>query len=548
MKKSERLISIARDEITQDLLDANVIFEIDRKVDADIRRLFNEKKIIPTCVECQQGLTLSKSIYDRHFFRHLPNHSYCLLSDNSLTPQQQNDYIDIIRINESDRHKLLKNKIGKLISTVEGIDKSSIAIDNKFIFRNEEKRKPDVYCKFLDFEIVFEIQLSKLPLWYIQRRHNFYKKSNIFLIWILDNFDIKNQGSFELDIKYLNTYHNFFKLDESASSLRLLCEYKDIYIDGLKVKNKWKQKSIEINQLSFDHKEVQAFYYNFPENLAKKETELTQLLKKIEDDEWNAIQIKEQQKRKIKVENIIKEIKDEKSKKLSSFYNVVNKINELSFLEIQELNQNLDFKNKKTNPLNKWLQDTDENNYTFIFFILQSKNIVLNINQSDSAEQTPFLALFANIKIPSKHYICKLFFERGYLLREKDMEYIKSHLENRDFDSYKIWNRLRNRKLIQKAYEEDKFLFVLESARKNRIIGSKLASWITFGNNAIQYYSQYWEYIELALKKYGIWDMIMEQDRRKTFHSKLDKLYQNLPNQEYEVDALVKNLYPEIFN
>ena len=128
------------------------------------------------------------------------------------------------------------------------------------------------------------------------------------------------------------------------------------------------------------------------------------------------------------------------------------------------------------------------------------------------------------------------------------MEYSKSHLENRDFDSYKIWNRLRNRKLIQKAYEEDKFLFVLESARKNRIIGSKLASWITFGNNAIQYYSQYWEYIELALKKYGIWDMIMEQDRRKTFHSKLDKLYQNLPNQEYEVDALVKNLYPEIFN
>ena len=108
--------------------------------------------------------------------------------------------------------------------------------------------------------------------------------------------------------------------------------------------------------------------------------------------------------------SIRNKIKDEKSKKLSSFYNVVNKINELSFLEIQELNQNLDFKNKKTNPLNKWLQDTDENNYTFIFFILQSKNIVLNINQSDSAEQTPFLALFANIKIPSKHYICKLFF------------------------------------------------------------------------------------------------------------------------------------------
>ncbi len=95
MKKSERLISLARDKITQNLLDANVIFEINRTVDSDIRRLISEKKIIPICVECEQSLALSKSIYDRHFFKHLPKHSYCLLSDNSLTPQQQNDILKL---------------------------------------------------------------------------------------------------------------------------------------------------------------------------------------------------------------------------------------------------------------------------------------------------------------------------------------------------------------------------------------------------------------------------------------------------------------------
>ncbi|SIS60815.1 hypothetical protein SAMN05421786_101468 [Chryseobacterium ureilyticum] len=548
MKKSERLISLARDKITLNLLDANVIFEINRTVDSDIRRLIGEKKIIPICVECEQGLALSKSIYDRHFFKHLPKHSYCLLSDNSLTPQQQNEYIEITKINESDRHKQLKNRIGNLISTVEGVDKSSIAIDNKFIFRNGEKRKPDVYCKFLDYQIVFEIQLSKLPLWYILKRHQFYKENNIYLIWVLDNFDIKSQGSFELDIKYLNIYHNFFKLDESAVSLRLLCEYKEVYIDDFIVKNKWKQKSVELNELSFDSKQIQAFYYNFPVNLAKKETELIQLLRKKEDDEWNALQIKEEEERKIKIEKIIQQIKNEKSKKFSSYRLVDNKINELSYLEVKELNNNLDFKNRKKSPIIKWIRETNEYNYSFLFFILQNKNIYVNINQSDSIEETVFLELYKNEKIPSQHYICKLFFEIGYQLQKKDIEYINLYSKNNNFESYKIWDRVKSRKLIQKAYEKDTFLFILESAKHNQIIGSKLANWITFGNNAIQFYSQYWEYIELAFKKYGIWDFIIEQDRRKTFHSKLEKLYQNFPKQEYDVDTVVKNLYPEIFN
>lgn len=546
MKKNNRLISIARDKISGILLDANLLFA-NSKDGSDIRRLVNEKAILPACVECDQDLTISKSIYDRHFFRHLPKHSYCLLSDNTLTPEQQNEYIDIIKINESERHKYLKNRIGNLLTTVQGIDINSIEIDSKFIIRNEEKRKPDVYCKFLDYEIVFEIQLSKLPLWYIIRRHKFYKENNIYLIWILDNFDVKNQGSFEKDIKYLNRYHNFFKLDEDKEFFRLLCEYKEVYIDDLKVKTNWKKKSVELSQLSFDQKEVQAFFYNFPVNEARKETELITLVKKKEDDEWNAQELIDEQKRKVKIEKIIQQIKDEKSKKFSSYRLLEDKIDKFSYLEVQELNNNLGLKKKKKSPLIKWIRETDEYNYSFLFFILQNKNIEIDINQADSEEETPFLELYKNLKMPSQHYICKLLFEKGYLLQKEDLQYINLHLANNDFESYKIWNRLKRRKLIQKAYEKDGFLFILESAKQNQIIGSKLANWITFGNNAIQFYSQNWEYIELAFKKYEIWDLILEQDKRKTFHSKLEKLYQNFPKQEYDVDALVKDLYPEIF-
>lgn len=548
MKKSVRLISIARDKISGDILDANILFEENRKVDSEIRRLINEKKIIPVCVECEQNLGISKSIYDRHFFRHLPKHSYCLLSDNSLTPQQQSEYIQIIKNNESERHKYLKNKIGNLLSSVEGVDNNSISIDSRFIFRDNEKRRPDVYCIFLDKEIVFEIQLSKLPLWYMLRRHNFYKKNNIYLIWILDNFDVKTQGRFEQDIKYLNKYHNFFRLDETINSFALKCKYKEVFIEDYKVKTKWKEKSVELRQISFDQMDVQAFYYNLQVNKARKQTELIGLLKMKEDDEWNTLQIIEEQKRKTKVKKIIQQIKDEKSKKFFSYGLIDDNIDKLNYLELQELNKSLDLLNKKKSPIIKWIRETDEYNYNFIFFILKNINIEFNINHSDSEDETPFLELYKIKEIPAKHFICKMFFERGYVLQKRDFDYINSHLDNSEFESYKIWNKLASRKLIHKAYENDTFLFILESAKHNKILGSKLANWITFANNAIHFYSQYWEYIELAFKNYEIWDLIIEQDRKKTFHSKLENLYQNFPKQEYDVDELVKDLYPELFN
>ena len=69
----------------------------------------------------------------------------------------------------------------------------TVIIDNKFIIKENGKRKPDVYCKFQDKELVFEIQLSDLSLNYILNRYEFYRRNGIYLIWILDKFDIHNQ-------------------------------------------------------------------------------------------------------------------------------------------------------------------------------------------------------------------------------------------------------------------------------------------------------------------------------------------------------------------
>src|SRR5690606_16056175 len=122
-------------------------------------------------------------------------------------------------------------------------------------FERENKRRPDVYCKYKETELVFEIQLSPLPLRYLLDRHNFYKGKGIYLIWILDNFDVHGQSSTEKDIKYLNAYHNYFTLDESAAangSFRLLCDFKNPKIHKERsVISPWTKKSVSLGEIKY---------------------------------------------------------------------------------------------------------------------------------------------------------------------------------------------------------------------------------------------------------------------------------------------------------
>lgn len=177
---------------------------------------------------------------------------------------------------------------------------------------------------------------------------------------------------------------------------------------------------------------------------------------------------------------------------------------------------------------------------------MECKNLEFNINTATNNETTPFLAIYLNNNLRQKKYFCKLLFKRGYLLQQKDLDFIKSEVTNSDFTNYKIWNQLKNRNLVDIASEKDSFLFILESAKTGKIRGNKLSNWISFANNAIQFYGNYWDYIELALKKYELWDKIIENDTKGNFQKKLQHLYQNFPEQLYDVDECIRDLYPEL--
>jgi competence CoiA-like predicted nuclease len=555
MGRYDRSIKIAFDKTSGEILEADEVFDI--KTDAfEIRKKYHEKNLILSCCECEQDLMVSGSKYDRLHFKHKPGHGYCILADGKLTPQEHERFTEILKAKESDRHKELKNKIGEQLKSVKGVDINSIAIDDKFIIKENGKRRPDVYCKFQDKEIVFEIQLSDLSLGYILSRYEFYKEHGIYLIWILDNFDIHNQGTLERDIKYLTIYQNFFKLDEQSDSLKLECEYKYPFLtDDNKVLTKWLKKSVSLSELKYDSEVFQAYYYNFGDNKTKTETLQRKKAEEIKEAERKRLE-------KLKLDNATNRAKhlrnlvaDFRKRKIQNFSSIIDELDELDEFETKILNDVLNLKGKIVEskpPLIKWIDEAKQEDVPFLAFIIHTNKIELDINKTDNSDRTALQAILLNSNIHNTLPI-KSLFKAGYKLTDNDQEFLKELQETQkdfiaDAQIYKLCNNLTDRSLVDDVFSFSKLLFIIESARQGELIyynftGNK---WISFANNAIQYYTEYWEYLELSFKRFELWDKLIQLDKNGTFQKKVEKFYSQMPRQKYDFDRVFNDLYPEI--
>ncbi len=556
MGQYERSINIAFDKLSGQILDADEVFNKNNDP-FSTRKKYNNKELTLSCLECDQDLIISDSKYNRLHFKHKPGHDYCILASGQLSPRDHVIFKKIHKSKESERHKILKNKIGQLLYKVDEIEKSSIVIDTKFLIRGNEKRRPDVYCKYKGKELVFEIQLSDLSLGYILSRYNFYKKHNMYLIWILDNFDIHNQGTLERDIKYLTQYENFFRLDESSSTFRLECDYKFPFLTSdNKFLIKWLRKSVSLSQLKFDNESFQAYYYNFALNKTKKEKERSKKVKELEKAELKQIATKRLAYAKVLSKNIIEEIKDLRLNKSQNFSYVSMRISELNSYEIKILNSTLGFtkisKTKKPVLIN-WIDKATKEDIAFFDFILNCNQIEFDINEMENDKRTVIQAIFENNSI-NKHFPFKSLFQSGYRLSKIDEKYLSKNSElGRDIINrlfiYNLCTSLSNKSLFESAVSFSKLILIIESAKRNEIIGFsyKPNEWLAFANNAIQYHSEYWEYIELAFKSYGLWEKLIELDKKGTFSRKVQSFYLKMPEQKFDFDEIFSDLYPEIY-
>jgi hypothetical protein len=553
MRQYQRLIKIAIDKLSGETLDGDEIF--DKKKDAfEIRKKYHKKELLPICCECDQDLTVSGSKNDRIHFKHKPQHSYCILTDGNISPEEHEKFTEILRLKESERHKQLKNKIGNLLHKVDGVDKSSIAIDNKFIIRNGEKRRPDVYCKYYDKELVFEIQLSDLSLGYIWSRYEFYKKHSIYLIWILDNFDIRNQGTLERDIKYLTKHQNFFKLDENATeTLHLECKYKYPFLtEENALLQKWLKTSVTLSQLKFDDEFYQIYYFNYADSKTQVEIQQRKRTEEIEIEKKKIAIEQSRHHAETNANNIIREIKELRARKAQSFLYISMQISELDKYELQVLNSCLGF--TKKSPIIHWISTATPADIAFMEFILNCNEIDLDVNVTDKDGKTALQVICENKEIRNYYYvpIIKLLFKRGYRLTDTDNAFFSglSHLERDkiDFMVYEFCNNLTDRTLVDAVFKYSRQLCVIESARQQKIYGFNYKSneWVAFANNAIDHYREHWEYIELAFKKYGLWEALTNLDKKGTFANKVRSFYSAKPKQDRDFDKVFRELYPDL--
>lgn len=542
----ERTIKYAFDKISGEVFDADEVFKY-KPEGFEIRKENALDRYELACLECRQKLTVSSSKYDRLHFKHLPNHDYCSLNELDLTPDDIDKFNKVLIAKESDRHKELKNKIAERLSKVQGVDVSSIAVDDRFIIKGRDKRRPDVYCRYYDKDIVFEIQLSELSLRYILSRTEFYKKHGIFLIWILDNFD-HEKHSFKRDIKYLTECENFFKLDETIDEFRLLCNYKYVFLTkDNNLRCKWISKSLELKDVNFDYDNCQIHYYNYGKEWDKLESIQKQILERLKEEKK-----KEQERRKLEsalntAEQIINKINLVKTKGFA-FSQIEKEIAELDEYELFILNEKLDLKNRvrEGKPiLNYWLGTNPE--YGFLYFILNCTSIELDVNRKDVEGAGIFSKLLENYK----SLIIELF-KRGYQLTNEDRNAIKAAYpknHQRELTIYELANSVNNRECVDAVFYHSNIFLTIQSAKLNKITGFGYTpnAWIAFANNAAEHYKEHWEYIELTFKHYGIWNSLIKSDTKGTFQNKLQKLYAENPIQSYSCEEAIKDLFPEIF-
>lgn len=558
-----RSIALARDTETGKTVKASDLFR-SQITGFDARKAYHNGDKSYSCPECGQRLVIATSSRDRLFFRHLPNSDFCELKDTGLSDELREDQYGVLYDRESDRHKELKHHIAVALSTTGGVEVSSIVEDTQFIIKGNERRRPDVYCRYMGKELVFEIQLSQLSLSYILRRYSFYRTHGIYLFWILDIENPRIQTQMERDIKHLFPHQNLFSLDKALGEFLILsCAYKPSYIfNNESVREKWLRKSVQLHQLTFDPTMMQAYYLHYEHEKQKREEELVKFLeeKKRKDEELErTIKTK---KTEDKVAKVIADIKELKQKDYSLF-NLYAQFENMDKEEIELLNNKLGLDRARTKtlpPMMSYIKNYLRINphyldsrISIVEFLLTENRILINVNAKDSNGRGCLQELYENLNLDVWMYrLIPAIFLRGYRLTDYDREYFMFRTQsNGDAESTLLkltyYNNLSDHTLIPLISKYFTYLVFIESALKKKMIGTGLKSWVQFVVRIQGGYKSFWYYTKLALKKNGTWDLIAGLDKKGTFLRKIKEFGLESVEADYSIDPLLRDLYPELF-
>jgi hypothetical protein len=317
---------------------------------------------------------------------------------------------------------------------------------------------------------------------------------------------------------------------------------------------KWIEKSIGISQLRFDEELYQTYFFNFKKKLELKEKERLINIEKEKRAETERKKVKRLNDAKEKAEEIINDLRYLWKTESFNFKPIKDRIFELNEFELNILNESKAFKDEENeSKIHKWFSIAKRNNYPFLEFMLNCYHIDIDVNRKSKEQKSLFQTIFDNKELEHGRYLSRLVLKRGYIFTKRDESIIKNWCSTEKEKQSEILlhylsNKLNSKHLIDKLFEHRNLICTIESSKRNEIIGFGFKSnqWIAFANNAIHSYKEYWDYIEIAFKHYGVWNKLIELDKKGTFTKKVTAFYEERPKSKFDCDLLFQILYPEL--
>lgn len=270
-------VFLAKDIIGSDVNKAMKLrreLAIQHKIDKD-------DQLLMICPYCHNPLRLNCRLNGhRFYFAHIQRENNCPQLDKKNWPK---DRILAAKYNgqkESIPHKLMKEDLRNILK----LDPKFSDIKVEEVVKGTDpskRRKPDVRALYEGkIQIVFEIQLSTTFLDVVLERREFYRNKNELLIWVFQNFSLKDARMMEFDTFHANNM-NAIVLDQEASyiskqksKLFFKCIWVEPEINNKKLSHSEHSTIIEFDQLNKDIDKQQIFRFDYDSKRRSIEEEL----------------------------------------------------------------------------------------------------------------------------------------------------------------------------------------------------------------------------------------------------------------------------------
>lgn len=291
-------LKTGREVFASDFLNKPIeeIFKYRYEFETDIRE--NSPRFV--CYICRQAIKIRGQVNSKKIlhFAHLRDSAECYIKTNNKLTKEEILRIKYNRTKESDLHKELKLFIANSLrinqEKLKGVEFVETELINKHQAIPKVWKRPDVTSKYLNKDVVFEIQLSTTFLSVINSRQEFYKENKIFIIWVFNAFETDDEKrKFTQSDVFYNNNMNGFELDEESKrksiqmgDLILKCYYLKPSIRDKSIINEWNSEYVSLTDLTFDANTYKVYYYDVESNHKKLKEELevsnSRLIKLIE--------------------------------------------------------------------------------------------------------------------------------------------------------------------------------------------------------------------------------------------------------------------------